>query len=76
MVLSYREVGRERGRNELGKEGIQKEGGGTEGRRRGGGRKKVLDIIIIFSDFPIEVITLGLRSRLNSRALASKATGS
>lgn len=34
MVLSYREVGRERGRNELGKEGIQKEGGGTEGRRR------------------------------------------
>lgn len=76
MVLSYREVGRERGRNELGKEGIQKEGGGTEGRKRGEGRKKVLDIIIIFSDFPIEVITLGLRSRLNSRALASRASGS
>lgn len=43
------------------------------GRRRGGERKKVMDMIIIFSDFPIEVITLGPRSRLNSRALASRA---
>lgn len=73
MVLSYREVRRERGKNELGKEGVQREGENTEGRRRGGGKRKAMDMIIILSDFPIEVITLGPRSRLNSRALASRA---
>lgn len=57
----------------MGKEGVQREEEGTEGRRRGRGRKKAMDMIIILSDFPIEVITLGPRSRLNSRALASRA---